>query len=132
MLVRPSSDLSTLRERIPIPSQLQGRWAAARRAARAVVGFEPSPIELVLWIPVADWASLAAAIGDEGPAATVALHVDAARSVAGEVVAGLYVEGFHVRVTGPAYPAEVFEGGGFTDGRAVRVDGGLLVGLTSV
>jgi hypothetical protein len=88
-------------------------------------------MELVLWVPVSDWSALAEAVGDEGPPITIALHVDAAREVASEQIAGLLVEGFHVRVTGPAYPARVFEGGGFSHGRAVRVDGGLLVGLTS-
>ena len=39
--------------------------------------------------------------------------------------------GMEVRVTGPRYPAVAFEGGGFTQGRAARIDGGLVVGLTS-
>ncbi len=142
MLVRDSSKLSTLRERIPIPSGLDGRWAAARRNAHAVAGFEPSPIELVIWIPIGSpidddddgehaWSELGALIGAEGPPATIALQVDAARAVAADRMGGMCVEGFDVRVTGPRYPAHVFEGGGFGDGRAVRIRGGLLVGLTS-
>ncbi len=131
MLVRGCSDLSTLRERIAIPPSLQGRWAAGRQTPRGVVGFDRSPVELVIWVPVADWSDIASILGPEGPATTIALHVYAAREVAAEQIAGLLVEGFHVRVTGPSYPASVFEGGGFSQGRAVRVDGGLLVGLTS-
>jgi hypothetical protein len=131
VLVRGSSDLSALRDRIAIPPSLDGKWAAGRHLPRSVAGFERSPIELVIWVPVTDWDALSVAVGDEGPPATIALHVEAAREVASEQIAGLLVEGFHVRVTGPAYPARVFEGGGFSHGRAVRVDGGLLVGLTS-
>ena len=131
MLVRGSSDLSTLRDRIAIPASLHGRWAAARQIPRAVAGYDRSPIELAIWVPVTDWSALAGVVGPEGPLTTIALHIDAARDVAPDVLIGLLVEGFHVRVTGPAYPADVFEGGGFTRGRAVRVDGGLLVGLTS-
>ena len=131
MLVRGCSDLAALRERIAIPASLHGRWAAARQAPRTVAGFERSPVELVLWVPVTDWSAIAEVVGPEGPLATVALHIDAAREVAAEQLAGLLVEGFHVRVTGASYPARVFEGGGFSHGRAVRVEGGLLVGLTS-
>lgn len=131
MLVRGSSDLSALRERIAIPAFLQGRWAAARHTPRSVTGFERSPIELVIWVPVTDWATIADVVGPEGPSATIALHVDAAREIVADQLSGLLVEGYHVRVTGPSYPAVVFEGGGFSQGRAVRVDGGLLVGLTS-
>lgn len=98
---------------------------------RTVAGFERSPIEIVIWVPTSDWPALAAIVGSEGAPATIALHIDAAREVAPDALAGLLVEGFHVRVTGPSYPAGVFEGGGFSHGRAVRVDGGLLVGLTS-
>lgn len=82
-------------------------------------------------MPVTDWSALAATVGPEGPPCTIALHVDAAREVAAEQLFGRLVEGFHVRVTGASYPARVFEGGGFSHGRAVRVEGGLLVGLTS-
>ncbi|KAB2897113.1 MAG: hypothetical protein F9K40_13400 [Kofleriaceae bacterium] len=131
MLVRGCSDLSALRERIAIPPSLHGRWAAGRHTPRGVVGFERSPIELVLWVPVDDWSSVASTVGPEGPDTTIALHVYAAREVAAAQIAGRLVEGYHVRVTGPSYPADVFEGGGFSHGRAVRVDGGLLVGLTS-
>lgn len=137
MLVRGSSDLSALRERIPIPPTLAGRWAAARRAIHAVAGFAPVPMELVLWIPVGEggylacWTELARVIGDEGPETTIALNVDAARAVLGPRINGLRVEGMEVRVTGPRYPALAFEGGGFTQGRAARIDGGLVVGLTS-
>jgi hypothetical protein len=131
VLVRGCSDLSALRERIAIPASLHGRWAAARQAPRTVAGFERSPVELVLWVPVTDWDAVAATVGPEGATATIALHIDAARAVAPAQLFGLLVEGFHVRVTGPAYPARVFEGGGFSHGRAVRVDGGLFVGLTS-
>ena len=137
MLVRGSSDLSALRQRIPIPMTLAGRWAAARRAVHAVAGFAPVPMELVLWIPVgecgtlASWTSLASVIGDEGPPMTITLQVEAARAVLGPRVLGHLIEGMYLRVTGPRYPAAVFEGGGFTDGRAIRIDGGLLVGLTS-
>jgi hypothetical protein len=98
---------------------------------RTVAGFERSPIEIVIWVPTTDWDGLAAIIGPEGPTTTIALHIDAAREVAPGALFGLLVEGFHVRVTGPSYPARVFEGGGFSHGRAVRVDGGLFVGLTS-
>ena len=131
MLVRGSSDLSALRERIPIPAALTGRWAAARRTVFAVAGFAPVPMELVLWIPVPCWAALASLLGEEGPPVTIAVHVDAARVVLGPRVADLVVEGSDVRVTGPRYPAAAFEGGGFTNGRAARIDGGLVVGLTS-
>lgn len=132
MLVRGSSDLSALRERIPIPAALTGRWAAARRTVFAVAGFAPVPMELVLWIPCEEgWSSLAALLGAEGPPTTIAVHVDAARAVLGSRVADLVVEGMDVRVTGPRYPAIKFEGGGFTNGRAARIDGGLVVGLTS-
>lgn len=96
-----------------------------------MAGFDRSPIELVIWVPVLDWPAMAAVVGPEQPLATIALHIDAAREVAPDALVGLLVEGFHVRVTGPAYPTHVFEGGGFIHGRAVRVDGGLLVGLTS-
>jgi hypothetical protein len=141
VLVRGNSDLSALRERIPIPEGLRGRWAAGRRRVRAVAGFEPVPIELVIWIPVPEedagavaassWAVIGDVLGGEGPPATIALHADAAREVAPVQVSRGLVEGFHVRVTGPRYPARLFEGGGFAEGRAVRVEGGLLVGLTS-
>jgi hypothetical protein len=131
VLVRGCSNLSALRERIAIPASLDGRWAAARHVPRAVAGFDRSPIELVIWIPVTDWSAFAEAVGPEGPTVTVALHVDAAREVAADEIAGLLVEGFHVRVSGPSYPADRFEGGGFSHGRAVRIEGGVLVGLTS-
>ena len=85
----------------------------------------------MLWIPVTDWTAFAEIVGPEGPTTTVALHVYAAREVAPDAIADLLVEGFHVRVSGPSYPASKFEGGGFSHGRAVRVDGGVLVGLTS-
>jgi hypothetical protein len=138
LLIRGSSDLTALRERIPLlPPNLCGRWAAARRAVFAVAGFAPSPMELVLWIPVGDgepwtdWRALAEVVGAEGPPSTIAVHVDAARAVLGTRITGLFVEGMDVRITGPTYPATVFEGGGFTHGRAARIDGGLVVGLTS-
>jgi hypothetical protein len=131
VLVRGRSNLSALRDRIAIPASLQGQWAAARHVPRSVAGFDRSPIELVLWLPVDDWAALAAIVGPEQSPASIALHVDAMREVAPEALTGLLVEGFHVRVTGPTYPAHLFEGGGFIHGRAVRVAGGLLVGLTS-
>lgn len=132
MLVRGSSDLSALRERIPIPPSLCGRWAAARRTVFAVAGFAPVPMELVLWIPVAEsWSTLAEVLGAEGPPTTIAVHVDAARAVLGPRAGHLLVEGMDMRVTGPHYPATKFEGGGFTQGRAARIDGGLVVGLTS-
>jgi hypothetical protein len=136
-LVRGSSDLSALRERIPIPAGLCGRWAAARRNVFAVAGFAPVPMELVLWIPVGDdsewpdWDALGDVIGHAGPPSTITVHVDAARAVLGERIGGLVIEGMDVRVTGPRYPATAFEGGGFTQGRAARIDGGLVVGLTS-
>ncbi len=142
MLVRGPSDLSALRDRIPIPPRLRGRWAAGRRRPRAVAGYEPSPMELVLWIPVAEvgagqgddapsWDEIARVVGAEGPPATIAVHVDAARALAPTHLAAMPAEGFELRATGPRYPAAVFEGGGFAGGRAVRVPGGLLVGLTS-
>lgn len=137
MLIRGSSDLSALRERIALPPGLSGRWAAARRTVFAVAGFAPAPMELVLWIPVGegmpwtDWRAVADVIGAEGPPATIAIHVDAARAVLGTRLGGLRVEGMDVRVTGPRYPATAFEGGGFVLGRAARIEGGLVVGLTS-
>lgn len=85
----------------------------------------------MLWIPVTDWTTFGEIVGPEGPTTTIALHVDAAREVAPEAIANQLVEGFHVRVSGPSYPADKFEGGGFSHGRAVRVDGGVFVGLTS-
>lgn len=140
VLVRGSSDLSALRERISIPTELRGRWAAARREVHAVVGFAPTPMEIVIWIPVRDtaaasdgpgWSTIGDVVGAEGESGTIALNIDAVRAVCPECIAGMPVEGAQVRVTGPRYPAAVFEGGGFADGRAVRVAGGLLVGLTS-
>ena len=56
---------------------------------RAVAGYERSPIELGLWVPVSDWKELAEAVGPEGPLATVALHIDAAREVAADQLIGL-------------------------------------------
>jgi len=137
VLVRGSSDLSALRERIPIPQALRGRWAAARQPVHAVAGFAPSPIEIVIWIPVDEcagpsWPTIHEVVGHEGTPMTIALHVDAARALLPERVTAMAVEGAEVRVTGPAYPAGVFEGGGFTAGRAVRIDGGLQIGRAHV
>jgi hypothetical protein len=137
LLVRGASDLSALRERIPLPPMLNGRWAAARRTVFAVAGFAPVPMELVLWIPVGDgapftdWRVIGELLGAEGPATTIAVHVDAARAVLGARLGGLLIDGMDVHVTGPRYPATAFEGGGFTQGRAARIEGGLIVGLTS-
>lgn len=141
MLVRRHAAISELRARIPnLPSSLDGKWTAVRIERIGAYDFEPANLEIVMWFPIRDdgdagagpsWSTVAAEVGPEEDVGDVPVN----REAVGALLPGRFDEqrwgAFNVRVTGPLYRAACFEGGGYTCGRAVRVDGGLLVAIAT-
>lgn len=141
MLVRRHAAITELRARIPgLPASLDGCWSAVRVERPGSYDFGPANMEIVMWFPIREpgaagqgpsWDTVEAEVGPAGEVGEVAINEEA--------VAALLPGRFErppwgatsVRVAGPLYPAGCFEGGGFGGGRAVRIDGGLLVAITT-
>ncbi|HVK77183.1 MAG TPA: hypothetical protein VM734_27945 [Kofleriaceae bacterium] len=136
MLVRGPTDLSELRCKLPVPERLAGRWAAVRLEQPGVFDFVRATIEVVAWIPVDDreltWKDVADVLGAEQQPTTVTMACDAVSALVPDQFDEMQVDGAHVEVRGPGYPAGAFEGQGFGAGRAVRIEGGLLVAVTTI
>ncbi len=145
MLVRRHVAIAELRARIPnLPAGLDGRWAAVRIERPGALDFEPANLEIVMWFPIRDgadgrdgggdgpsWATVADEVGPEEAVGDVPINREALAALLPGRQGDARWDAFSVRVTGPRYRATPFEGGGFTCGRAVRVEGGLLVAIST-
>lgn len=140
MLVRRHAVITELRARIPnLPASLDGRWTAVRIERVAADDFEPANLEIVMWFPIRDdddgggptWSTVAAEVGPEEGVGDVPINCEALDALLPGRFEAPRWGAFNVRVTGPRYSATPFEGGGFSCGRAVRVDGGLLVAIAT-
>jgi len=142
MLVRGPSDLSELRAKLPVPEGLSGTWAAARLDHPGRFDFGPATIEVVIWIPVGDddplgrpgqtWDDIERVLGPAGDPVTVSMSQLAVAALVPDRLDEMRTGNGTVEITGPAYRATAFEGGGFALGRAVRIGGGLLAAVTTV
>ena len=138
MLVRGPDPLETLPRSIRRPSLFRlGRWVASPLSER---GAKPgmTRLEVAIWLPVAEqpgdlptWADVAGALGQPQALGPLTLPLDALEALAPEHLAETTPEGDRVTVTGPIYSSRAFEGHGSTMARAVRLDGGLLVTLST-
>lgn len=143
MLVRGPDPLETLPRSIRRPPVFKvGRWVASPLPER---GDKPEAkrLEIVIWIPVGDepgelptWDEVAVALGRSSSVGPLTVRLDALAAVAPpEVVAagdpaGAVEEG-RVTLRGEVYPSRAFEGHGSTMARAIRLEGGLLVWLST-
>jgi hypothetical protein len=141
MLVRRHAAISELRPRIPhLPASLDGRWTAVRIERVGAYDVGPANLEIVMWFPIRDdgadgdgptWATVAREVGPEEGVGDVPINREALGALLPARTDDPRWGAFNVRVTGPLYRAACFEGGGFMSGRAVRVDGGLLVAIAT-
>ena len=141
MLVRRHAAIAELRARIPtLPPSLDGSWSAVRVERAGSYDFGPANMEIVMWFPVRDegvagdgptWATVEAEVGPVGEAGEAAVNQEALAALLPGRFERPAWGAINVRVAGPLYPASCFEGGGFGAGRAVRIDGGLLVAITT-
>ncbi|HVV84128.1 MAG TPA: hypothetical protein VHE35_13730 [Kofleriaceae bacterium] len=137
MLVRGPDPLETLPRSIRRPRLFKvGRWAACPLSER---GARPGKtrLEVVMWLPVGDsddglptWKDVAAVLGPPLPAGPLTLPRAALEVVAPDVTA-VPVDDERVTITGDVYPSRGFEGHGSTMARSVRLNGGLLVTLST-
>ena len=102
--------------------------------------FEPANLEIVMWFPIREdgtdgdgptWATVEREVGPQEGVGDVPINREALTALLPERFEDPRWGAHNVRVTGPLYRAACFEGGGFTSGRAVRVEGGLLVAIAT-
>lgn len=101
---------------------------------------EPANLEIVMWFPIRDdgadgdgptWETVTAEVGPSREAADVAINREALAALLPGRTEPPPWGATCVRVHGPVYAATLFEGGGYGHGRAVRVEGGLLVAVAT-
>lgn len=138
MLVRGPDPLETLPRSIRRPSLFRsGRWVACPLPESAKPGV--TRLEVVMWLPVGDvdgdelptWGAVAAALGAPQPVGPLTVPLRALEALTPALLSVARVEAQRATVLGDVYPSRGFHGHGSTLARAVRVDGGLLVGLAT-
>lgn len=136
-LVRGPDPLETLPRSIRRPALFRtGRWVASPLPESAQPGV--TRLEVVMWLPVADlagelpsWVEVTAMLGPPQPPGPLTVPLPALEVLVPELLPIARVEGRRATVLGDVYPSRGFEGHGSTMARVVRVDGGLLVALST-
>jgi hypothetical protein len=138
MLVRGPDPLETLPRSIRRPRLFRaGRWVACPlpECAKADV----TRLEVVMLLAVGDdepgapsWQEVCDTLGPPQPTGPLTVPLQALEALAPALVAAARVDERRATVIGAVYPSRGFEGHGSTMARAVRVDGGLLVGLSTI
>jgi hypothetical protein len=149
-LVRGPDPLETLPRSIRRPALFRaGRWVACPLPESGRPGV--TRLEVVLWLPVAStgdderpdaaasgppsglptWDEVAVALGRPLEPGPLTVPRSALEALTPGLLAGARVECDRATVVGDIYPSRGFEGHGSTMARAARLDGGLLVALST-
>lgn len=136
MLVRGPDPLETLPRSIRRPTIFRsGRWVAVPLADQG--DSSVTRLEVAMWLPVGEpgepsWDEVTAALGRSqsiGPLSLPRISLDALLPARDE--SSRAPQPGRVTVSGPIYPSRAFEGAGSMMARAVRLDGGLMVTLST-